>query len=246
MKNEYIPSLEELKKAEEAMDDHQVNQSLDREKGENLLGLKEQLREEIVRPINALVMTNKIEKLIIGAYSLQVVLCVYFLFEAFSGGPLGATVFNSIILGLLFLPFFLIFTISYKRKYKDAIIINTKNKLVSYLKYSAWIIFFTALITLVVSANLLNKDFAITYFASLGEQISMSYWIIRDLAGLIWPVILFLFAINFYHKKDVNSRYLNLKNATWAMFIFGVLIEFHQTIGLLIYDIELLVVLKLK
>lgn len=190
---------------------------------------------------------NKTEKFITASYALFVVASIIFLFAIFIlKGSLGIYLYNTLDFALLGIPIFTILKILYKKKYKEIIKKDYQNIFTRRLKYVGMIIFFSAIIIFITYANILNKNLETNYSETYKTPITTIYLIINDLSRIIWPIVFMLFAINYFRNKDINDRYQNLKNLAWTCLFFGLLIPFCKTIGLIIYDLELVFLISLS
>lgn len=190
---------------------------------------------------------NKIEKFILASYSLLLGASVIFLFAIFFlKDPLGVSPYNTLYFAFLGIPIFTILKILYKKKYKEIIKKDYQNIFTRRLKYVGMIMFFSAIIIFIAYANILNKNLETNYDETDNTPITTIYLMINDLSRVIWPIVFILFGINYYKNKGINDRYQNLKNLAWACLFFGLLIPFCETIGLIIYDLELVLLIPLS
>lgn len=194
-------------------------------------------------------MLNKIniEKILIFFYSLLIVLMIRdFFIVIFSNDPIQRLTHNTHILALVSLPIFIIFYFVYKKKHIGNFHKNIKNNLTRKLKIFSIIIFSVAILTFIITAITLNKDLSTKYLDIYKNDFSLASAFALETSNFILPLIMFLFALNYFLKKDINLRYHNLRDCITSLFFFSIFVPISKALGLLIYDIFLVIILFIK
>ncbi len=150
---------------------------------------------------------------------------------------------------LVFMPFVLlmILLVAYKKTYKNEITENSDNKFCKNLAQFAFILVILSTLTLLIISIIFNNELINytqdSYFFTLINYTSL---VVRDIiTKIFFPVIAFLFFINYRKNKNIGARYYNLKYFVLTSLLLLIVTLFSKFFALFFYDLGLFILHKL-
>lgn len=185
---------------------------------------------------------KKIDKVVGIIYCLFVIIYIILILFALFLPKYDSLGLEAVIL----LPIFIILEITYRQHHKSEIDKTYHNKFTRILKYVSILLFLISVFTFVITANVLNKSLTSDYIHVYENEFNVAYFLFTEVYRFVWPVIFIFFAINYKINKNSSLRSENLRDLLWAVILVGILTLFSKMIGIVIYDIELLLILSIK